>query len=212
MVKRLLIRHDFSWKRMRKSLKRQRDEELFRLFEKELSLLIEMAEREEIDLYFFDETGFNLNPSVPYGWSKKRKQACLPAIRSKGCTVMGLLNVQKNSFQGNLYDGSANSKCVIQTLDELANSVKRKTVVILDNASIHKSNKVLEKSAEWRAKGLYLQFIPSYSPELNLIEILWRMMKHYWIEFENYSSMDTLKETIVIMLQKYGQDYCITFG
>lgn len=212
MVKRLLKRHGFSWKRMRKSMKKERDEEFFRLFENELRLLMEMADKEEIDLYFFDETGFNLNPNVPYGWSRKGEQPCLPAIRSKGCTVLGLLNVQKNSFQGNLYDGAANSECVIQTLQELAEKTVRKTVVILDNATIHKSNKVLEKADEWRKKGLFLQFIPPYSPELNLIEILWRMMKHYWIEFENYSSMEELKNAIIDVLQKYGQDYCISFG
>ncbi|WP_431733819.1 transposase [Chondrinema litorale] len=32
---------------------------------------------------------------------------------------------------------------------------------------------VKEKLSEWREKGLYLQFIPAYSPELNKIEILW---------------------------------------
>jgi len=172
----------------------------------------EILEEGKIDLYYFDGTGFNLNPNVPYGWSKKGEQALLPAIRSKGYTVLGLLNVRDNRFQGNIYEGSANSDCVIQTLEELAEKTARKTIVILDNATIHKSNKVMEKAKEWRKKGLYLQFIPPYSPELNVIEILWRMMKHFWLEFEHYSSNIQLRDAIVGILQKYGKDYSINFS
>ncbi|WP_431733784.1 transposase [Chondrinema litorale] len=38
---------------------------------------------------------------------------------------------------------------------------------------MHKAKIIKEKLVEWRQKGLYLQFIPAYSPELNKIEILW---------------------------------------
>lgn len=210
-LKRLLKRNGFSWKRMRKSLQKQRDEQFFRLFQQELSLLQQMAEKKEIDLYYFDGSGFNLNPNVPYCWSKKGQQAVLPAIRSKGLTVLGLLNIENNHFQGNIFDGAANSDCVIHTLDELANQITRKTIVVLDNASIHKSNKVMERMEQWRKKDLLLQFIPPYCPELNLIEILWKMMKHFWIKFEQIESLAQLRNAIISVLQLYGKDYTINF-
>ena len=53
-----------SWKRMRNSLCSNRDEDLFRFFEKELQLLRKQAVKREIDLYFFDEVGLNLKPMV----------------------------------------------------------------------------------------------------------------------------------------------------
>lgn len=211
-MRRLLKNLGFSWKRMRKSLKQQRDEGLFRLFEQELKLLTQMAERGAIDLYYFDGSGFNLNPNVPYSWSKKGKQALLPAIRSKGYTILGLLNVQNNSFEGNIYNGAANAKCVVQTLGELADKIQKKTIVILDNASIHKALIVKNKIKTWRAKGLFLQFIPAYSPELNLIEILWRFMKHYWLDFQAYENLEQLRIDIIKVLQKYGSHYTINFG
>jgi transposase len=77
------------------------------------------------------------------------------------------LDITKNQFQGNLYEGAANSECVIQNLDEPANKIDKKTIIILDNASIHKSKVVQEKSKEWRKKGMFLQFIPAYSPFIN---------------------------------------------
>jgi len=197
---------------MRKSLKQKRDETLFRFFQEELEILKQQALRGDIDLFYFDGTGFNLNPNVPYCWTEKGKTSILPAIRSRGYTVLGLLNINKNEFQGNLYEGAANSECVIQTLDELSKNIKRTSVIILDNASIHKAKIVQEKMKEWRKKGMLLQFIPAYSPELNLIEILWKMMKHYWLESKHYSSMHDLKKAIIRILKGYGKEYTISFG
>lgn len=154
----------------------------------------------------------NLNPNVPYCWTKKGQTSILPAIRSERYTILGLLNIHKNQFQGNLYEGAANAECVIQTLDELSNNLERKTIIVLDNASIHKAIIVQIKMTEWRNKGMFLQFIPSYSPELNLIEILWKMMKHFWLEPIHYSSIQVLKESIIHILQNYGDSYSISFG
>lgn len=210
-IKRILKRADLIWKRMRKSLVKERDEALFRLFQKEIELLKSQATNGEIDLFYFDGSGFNLNPNVPYCWTEKGQTIKLPALRSKGYTILGLLNVHQNQFQGNLYEGAANAECVIQTLDELADQVEKKTVVILDNASIHKAKIVQDKMSEWREKQLYLQFIPAYSPELNLIEILWKVMKHYWLKPKHYTSLDILRNAIIQILQNYGSTYQISF-
>lgn len=197
---------------MRSSLKAQRDEVLFEFFKSELAILMQQAEQEQIDLYFFDESGFNLNPNVPYSWSLKGQQACLPAQRSSGYTVVGLLNVQQQHFQGNIYEGAANSDCVIQVLDELAKQCTKKTIVIMDNATIHTANKVKQMANKWKEQQLFLQFIPAYCPELNLIEVLWKMMKHYWIKVENCKSLTQLQNEIIRILNSYGKDYLINFG
>ncbi|MFK8007853.1 MAG: transposase [Saprospiraceae bacterium] len=63
-----------------------------------------------------------------------------------------------------------------------------------------------------KKKGMLLQFIPAYSPELNLIQILWKMIKHYWLEPKHYSSMEILKKAIIHILQEYEKSYTISFG
>ena len=50
--------------------------------------------------------------------------------------------------------------------------------VITDNAPIHKSDSFLEFLPGWGEKGLNVVFLSTYSPELNLTEILWRKMKY----------------------------------
>ncbi|WP_051786315.1 transposase [Endozoicomonas numazuensis] len=64
------------------------------------------------------------------------------------------------------------------TLKE-AVSNDRYTVVFVDNASIHTSHKFRAKGADWMIeKKLIVCFLPTYLPELNLIEILWRKLKY----------------------------------
>jgi hypothetical protein len=199
------------WKRLRNSLKRSRDEELFRYFQGELDLLKGEAKTGKIDLCYFDETGLNMNPNVPYAWQEKGSTALLPSERGKGVSILGILNPLKNTFVGNRYEGAANAECVIQTLDEFSKSISKKTILILDNASIHKSKEVKKQALTWKKRGLFLQFIPAYCPELNLIEILWKHLKHHWLKVSHYQSMDTLIEAADHILSQYGKDYSISF-
>jgi len=198
---------------MRSSLKLKRDESFFQWFKEELSELKKLADTKEIDLCYFDETGLNLKPNVPYAWQLKGTVQELPAERSKKISVMGILNPITNQFEGTIYQGTTNAECVIKTLDDYCRTISKKTIIVLDNASIHKANSIKEKQKEWEEKGMFLQFIPRYCPELNLIEILWKHLKAYWLKPEDYESMKILEERTQQILKQYGinQQYSITF-
>ena len=47
---------------------------------------------------------------------------------------------------------------------------------------------------EWQQRQIEMFWLPSYSPQLNLIEILWRFIKYEWIEIKAYRSWQTLVE------------------
>lgn len=197
---------------MRNSLKDKRDEVLFDFFKIEISHLHDMATKDEIDLLFFDESGFSLKPNAPYCWQEKGKTLSLPANRTQRFTVQGLLNVHTQEFYGSVYNGSANAQTTIQVLDKFSQNLSRKTIVILDNASIHKADIVKEMYPIWQKRGLFLQFIPAYSPELNLIEILWKQLKHFWLEAKHYQSFHILQQNVINILSNYGNKYQISFG
>jgi transposase len=65
--------------------------------------------------------------------------------------------------------------------------------VVLDNASLHTSEAVAANRERWHANGLQLEFLAPYSPELNLIEILWRKIKYEWLPFSAYESFSSLR-------------------
>ncbi|WP_295622928.1 transposase, partial [uncultured Lamprocystis sp.] len=60
--------------------------------------------------------------------------------------------------------------------------------------------------------GLTLYLIPPYSPELNLIEILWRKIKYEWITSYAYTSMTALTTELSRILNGYGSEYRIEFS
>ncbi|MCK5898808.1 MAG: transposase [Methylococcales bacterium] len=54
--------------------------------------------------------------------------------------------------------------------------------------------------------------LPTYSPELNLIEILWRKIKYEWLPLSASVSYSDLKESVLKILNSFGKKYTITFA
>ncbi len=89
-------------------------------------------------------------------------------------------------------------KNLVKILDKEADEAEKykkkgiDTVIVLDNYSVHKSRLVKAKQPEWEQKGLFLFFLPTYSPELNLIEAGWHQIKTHKISgrmFEDESDL-----------------------
>lgn len=91
-------------------------------------------------------------------------------------------------------------------------AVNHPTVLVIDNAPWHTAAQVLKKQEEWAEKNVYLFFLPTYSPHLNLIETLWRKIKYEWLRAEDYLSAKQLKETLFYIVKKYDDEFCINFS
>jgi len=70
----------------------------------------------------------------------------------------------------------------------------------------------MEKLDEWQEKNLEIFWLPTYSPQLNLIEILWRFMKYEWIEVGAYENRKSLLNYIKKVLELFGSEYVINFA
>ena len=105
-----------------------------------------------------------------------------------------------------------NSDVIIACIDTFFAVVERPTVIVVDQASIHTSNAIFEKIEEWKERGLTIFELPTYSPELNLIEILWRFIKYQWLEIDAYSSWQSLVSSVEIILKEVGDNYVINFA
>jgi transposase len=70
---------------------------------------------------------------------------------------------------------------VIAFFDSVADLLlKVPRLVVIDNAAIHKGDAIERKRSQWAKKGLYLNYLPAHSPEVNRIEILWKQAKYFW--------------------------------
>ena len=63
---------------------------------------------------------------------------------------------------------------------------------MFDNASVHNAKIIQNQLQYWKKRGLYVFFLPPYSPKLNIAETLWRKIKKEQIDPLDYIVKDTL--------------------
>ena len=124
--------------------------------------------------------------------------------------VFGLLS-RDNDLHAFTVEKTVDTDVVIACIDEFVKTITKKTVIVLDNASIHRSAKFNAKLGEWTEKGLRIFHLPPYSPHLNLIETLWRKAKYDWLKPGDYASWETLKNALEKILTSVGKEYKIEF-
>lgn len=76
---------------------------------------------------------------------------------------------------------------------------------------MHVSQLFKSNIPKWEEKGLYLLYLFPYSPELNLIEVLWREMKYRWFDLNAFTSFDKLWIHVEKLLKGFGSKYDINF-
>ena len=115
----------------------------------------------------------------------------MPAERAARLNIFGMIT-RRNEYRGFTTQESINADKVLEYLDLMSFTVKKKTVIVLDNASVHRNRKIKELRKIWESRGLFLFYLPPYSPELNPAEILWRILKGKWLRPVDYTTTDSL--------------------
>ena len=210
-IKRVLKSLGMSWHRIHKGVAARPDAEEYAAKCKELKTLRDLDDLGEIDLRYGDESGVSLVPLVPYAWQEKGDVIEVPSCRSPRLNVLGLVN-RLNELFAHTFQGSITSAVVIAVLDAFCKTIQKRTVVVLDKASIHRSEAFQAKLKEWEEQQLEIFWLPTYSPELNLIEILWRFIKYNWLEFVDYKDWNSLVSAVENILQEVGSKYIISFA
>ena len=210
-LKRIAKNAELRWKRMRRSVKGRRDQGEFERVQEEITALHEQEAAGEVGLYYFDESGFSLTPDVPYAWQAVGETIEISSRRSKRLNVLGFCNKQQD-FHATTVQGYVDSEIVIACFDQFCDTINKKTIVVVDNASMHTSSKFKGKLGEWEENGLIVKYLPTYSPELNLIEIVWRLIKYNWLPLSAYLSFKNLKSELQQVLDGIGSEYQINFA
>jgi len=102
---------------MRRSLKSKRNQLEFESFKKYKELLHLWEHAGLLNVVYFDETGFNLTPNIPYGWQEQNETIELPSSSSATISVLGFLG-KSCQFQGFTVQGTVNSEIAINCFHE----------------------------------------------------------------------------------------------
>ena len=131
-------------------------------------------------------------------------------MKADRLNLFGMID-RNNRYDGFCTTESIDADKVIDFLDRLSLKVEKDTFIVLDNSSVHRNRKIKELRNLWEKRGLYLFYLPPYSPQLNIAEILWRILKGKWIRPQDYISKDTLFYTVNRALADIGKGVSINF-
>ena len=166
---------------------------------------------ELLQVWFWDETGFSLRVLRRKCWTRRGYRRKVTGQRSRGrVNVMGGLRYHDRKRLCFFIDkGNADSffeqlvklnefiftEWVKQgNLASLYERIGPRVLVILDNASYHKRQDIIDK-IEKALPNIQLCFLPAYSPDLNLIELVWHSCKEF-IAHRLFQSVNQLKELL----------------
>src|ERR671911_1809688 len=120
-------------------------------------------------LVFVDEMGTNTSLSPLYGWGKKGEMAycSVPRNRGKNTTLLSSMSVE--GMGPSLAVEGATNREVFETYVKriLVPTLRRGQVVVMDNLTAHKGERIRELIEQ---EGCELLYLPPYSPDFNPIE------------------------------------------
>jgi len=211
-VSRILQRKKYVYIWAKYSLEFKQDPEKRKAFKEKLAKYINIAKAapDRLQIWFWDESGFSLRVIRRKEWGKKGKRKKLTGARSKGrVNVMGGLRYTDKK-RVNFFIKKGNADTFYEQLKMLNNFVKNewveqgnkvedfpehgpKILIVLDNASFHKRKDILSQ-IEAEIPQIRLEFLPPYSPDYNLIELVWHSAKEYIANklFESVEELETL--------------------
>ena len=175
-----------------------------RLLKKTLEPRIKEAKAGKRYLFFMDAAHFVFAPFLGYLWCFKRLFIKAPSGR-KRFNVLGALNAITHEMITVTNTAYINACSVCQLLIKISQICKdRRVTIVLDNARYQKCKLVIETANLLNIELLYL---PAYSPNLNLIERMWKFVKKKCLYSKYYSDFDTFTNSISECLAKTKSDY-----
>jgi transposase len=220
-VRRILERKKYVYLWAKYSLEDKQNPEKRKAFKEKLLeyLRITKESPERLQVWFWDESGFSLRVIRRKNWGKKGTRKKVTGQRRKGrVNIMGGLRYHdRKRINFVIKKGDADvfyeqlqslNNFLVQEWVEQGNSVETfynnsaKIVIILDNASFHKRKDILEK-IESEMPNIILEFLPEYSPDYNLIELVWHSAKEY-IAHRLFESVSQLEDLLIRLLNEGG--------
>ena len=173
-------------------------------------------------LLFGDEASFAQWGSLSYTWAPKGEQ---PEVRTsgkrKGYKVFGLIDYFSGRFFYKAHEGRFNSESSAAFLRDVLAQTRRHVVVIQDGARYH-TRAAMKAFFQAPVTRLTIEQLPSYSPDFNPIEHLWKKVKKEATHLKYFPDFSHLQAEVDRALLHFAQTpseitvlmarYCETLG
>ena len=152
--------------------------------DEQLQPRLEEAKAGKRSVYFMDAAHFVMGAFLGFLWSVTRVFVRTPSGRQR-FNVLGALNAITKKLEMVTNDSYITSIQVCELLKKLAENATLPITIVLDNARYQKCALVMELAQKL---GIELLWLPSYSPNLNLIERLWKLTKKECLNSKYYNN------------------------
>jgi len=141
--------------------------------------------------------------SLTYTWAKKGEQ---PVVKTsgirKGYKVFGLIEFYTGRFFFKAQQERLNSQAYAAFLEEVISRTQNHLILIQDGAPYHTS-KAMKEFFERHSNRISVYQLPSYSPDYNPIERLWKKIKEKEIHLTYFETFDLLKNKVEEALLRF---------
>jgi len=220
-IARILNRKKYSYIWGKYSLEDKQNQIERKAFKEKLEhyLTISKENPELVQIWFWDECGFSLRVIRRKTWTKKGQRKKVKGQRRRGrVNIMGGLRYSDKKRICFVIE-KGESETFYEQLEKFWKEIKSewvskgnhekdfeekgaKIIIILDNASFHKKKEIIER-IEKNLPNLRLEYLPVYSPDYNLIELVWHSAKEY-IAHREFKNKEQLKKTVNYLLNEGG--------
>jgi transposase len=133
----------------------------------------------DYELWYQDESEFHLHPHLTRAWMPVGRQKRVPSPgKNRKQTVFGAFCYGRGLFYHHIQPRKTawGVRVLLQSLVRRARRTGRRIILVMDQGNPHHA-RVLQRHLEDVRQYITVFWLPCYSPELNLIERLWKHLK-----------------------------------
>jgi len=169
-----------------------------------LKPVIKAAQEGQVHLLFLDAAHFTLQPFLCCLWCIARIFIKASPGRNR-INVLGAVNAITQQISTHTNTTYICANCLIAFLKQLKEQYKDKPIaIVLDNARYQHCFLVTTFA---RSLGIHLLFLPPYSPNLNIIERLWKFTKKEILNAQYYDVPQKFHQAINNFFQNINQNH-----
>jgi transposase len=158
--------------------------------------IMALAKEKNVYLLFGDEASFPQWGTLSYTWARKGQPPTIETSgKRKGYKVFGLIDYFTGRFFCKCQEERLNSAAYMAYLEQVLAKTRKHVIIVQDGARYHTSAATRAFFAKHQDRLTVFE-LPSYSPDYNPIEKLWKKVKQKGTHLHYFPTFESLQEKV----------------